>query len=148
MLRITKIIRFETAHAIKGYEGACKNIHGHSYELHVTVSGNHVTDDYIGGTGFIIDFKDLKSLIRSRIIDLLDHALVLSQAYLEMHPEWKKADNLVLWDAEPTAENILLYIRRELAAALPAGISLQALKLYETAGSYAEWISDNGSLEP
>lgn len=60
MLMVTKIFQFEMAHAIYGYPGACKNIHGHSYELHVTVSADYKKRSYIPDTGFIIDFKELK----------------------------------------------------------------------------------------
>ena len=72
MIQLTKIFHFEMAHAIDGYPGACKNIHGHSYELHVQVnSGNH-SNEYIEGIGLAIDFKDIKNIVKSHIIDAFD----------------------------------------------------------------------------
>ena len=57
MLSITKIFNFEMAHAINGYDGACKHIHGHSYQLFVSVSFAKNDSEYIAPPGFIIDFK-------------------------------------------------------------------------------------------
>ena len=110
MLKVTKIFRFETAHAIHGYEGLCKNIHGHSYILHVTVGIPNQNDEYLPSTGFIIDFKDLKKIINEAVVRPFDHALILSEAFLELHPDMKKMDNLHIWKMEPSVENILIYI--------------------------------------
>jgi 6-pyruvoyltetrahydropterin/6-carboxytetrahydropterin synthase len=82
MLKLTKIFHFEMAHAIHGYAGSCKNIHGHSYELHVSVSSDLTETDYIPAPGFMIDFKAIKELVRSAVIDKLDHSLALSAGYL------------------------------------------------------------------
>lgn len=139
MISITKIFRFETAHAIHRYKGDCKNIHGHSYELHVTVRGRHADDGYVEGLGIIIDFKDLKSIVQSEVVKVLDHKLLLSHSYLtEINPP-VKPEEVVVFDAEPTAENILIYTRDKIRNALPESIELHSLKLWETRDSYAEW---------
>ena len=57
------------AHAIDGYPGACKNIHGHSYELHVQVNSGNQSNEYIEGIGLAIDFKDIKNIVKNHIID-------------------------------------------------------------------------------
>ncbi|MBI1780945.1 MAG: 6-carboxytetrahydropterin synthase [Sphingobacteriales bacterium] len=130
------------AHAIDGYAGACKNIHGHSYELHVTVSGNDASgDDYIPAPGFILDFKELKKLMMRTVMDTFDHKLVLSRDYLSKKTDISSFENLVEWDVEPTAENLLIYIRKKLEKELPVTIKLNSLKIYETKDSYAEWIN-------
>lgn len=141
MLSLTKIFHFEMAHAIHGYPGACKNIHGHSYELHVTVTAKAHHPNYIPAPGFILDFKTLKQLVSGAIVQLLDHKLVLSQAFLDNYPALLSQENLVIWEAEPTAENLLIYIREVLLKKLPPGIQLVKLKLYETKDSYAEWVN-------
>ena len=64
MIQLTKIFHFEMAHAIDGYPGACKNIHGHSYELHVQVNSGNQSNEYIEGIGLAIDFKDIKNIIK------------------------------------------------------------------------------------
>ncbi len=138
MLKVTKIFRFETAHAIHGYDGLCKNIHGHSYVLHVTVGIPSRNNDYLPGTGFIIDFKDLKKIINDVVVKPFDHALILSEEYLRAHPNMSKMENLHVWDMEPSVENMLIYIRTKIIDKLPENITLCNLKLYETSDSYAE----------
>jgi 6-pyruvoyltetrahydropterin/6-carboxytetrahydropterin synthase len=142
MLRLTKIFHFEMAHAIHGYPGACKNIHGHSYELHVTVCGTENHQQYIPAPGFVTDFKAIKKLVNAAVVDILDHKVVLSETFLHQHPSYATQENLVTWKAEPTAENMLLFIQSQLQEKLPADIKLNYLKLFETKDSYAEWLPD------
>jgi 6-pyruvoyltetrahydropterin/6-carboxytetrahydropterin synthase len=139
MLRLTKIFHFEMAHAIYGYRGACSSIHGHSYELHVTVASTTETDDPIPGCGILMDFKALKAIVKTCVIEPLDHKLLLSGNFLSKTPTLVSHQNLVTWPVEPTAENILLFIKKALHDKLPAGVILSNLKLYETKDSYAEW---------
>ncbi len=143
MLRLTKIFHFEMAHAIHGYQGACKNIHGHSYELHVTLGTVEIQKEYIPMPGFIIDFKQIKNLVNTAIIEKFDHSLILSTAYLSDHPTNNIHDNLIIWEVEPSAENILLYMQDVLNSRLPSDIKLIQIKLYETKDSFAEWIADD-----
>jgi 6-pyruvoyltetrahydropterin/6-carboxytetrahydropterin synthase len=127
------------AHAINGYRGSCKNIHGHSYELHVTVASLEGCTDYMLTPGMVIDFKEVKKIVRREIIEALDHKIVLSHHFLIEHPALALQENLVIWESEPTVENMLIYIQRTLCDKMPAEISLVRLKLYETKDSYAEW---------
>ena len=140
MISVTKIFRFEMGHAIDEYEGMCRFIHGHSYVLHVTVAGQEVSHSPIAPPGFIIDFKVLKQLVNEKVIHRLDHALVLSESYLKKHPgAGEDNQNLIIWPYEPSAENILYFIREALHKGLPDGYKLLKLKLWETSESYAAW---------
>lgn len=139
MLLLTKIFHFEMAHAIDGYNGMCKNIHGHSYKLHVTVGASCNEDEFIPPPGFLLDFKDLKKIVNNAVVELFDHKLVLSKNYIAKHPEVNEQENLVTWDAEPTAENLLLFMKRLIKKELPENIQLLEMKLYETQNSYAAW---------
>lgn len=131
------------AHAIDGYEGPCKNIHGHSYELHVTVvSCGKDDENYLPAPGFVFDFKELKQIVNTSFIQPFDHKLVLSRQYLKKNPSVTEHENLLRMEAEPSAENLLLYARYSIEKKLPAGIRLAKLKLYETKDSYAEWIAE------
>lgn len=142
MIRITKIFRFEMAHAITGYDGPCKNIHGHSYKLHVTaISEQNDNEDFFPAPGFVIDFKDLKQIVKKNVIEKLDHKLVLSKVFIEKHQHVTQLENLVVWEMEPSAENILLYIAKQVQPLLPKGTVLYSLRLYETNDSYAEWLN-------
>jgi 6-pyruvoyltetrahydropterin/6-carboxytetrahydropterin synthase len=131
------------AHALHNYEGACANIHGHSYILHVTVKSAKKGESELIPPGFIIDFKELKEIVNSKVIVPLDHKLVLSRKYVSSLESNTSFNNLFQFEMEPTAENLLLFISKELIASLPPKISLQSLKLFETGNSYAEWINDN-----
>jgi 6-pyruvoyltetrahydropterin/6-carboxytetrahydropterin synthase len=139
MLQITKIFRFEAAHAIHGYAGKCRNVHGHSYVLHVTVGQAEHANEYLPAPGFIIDFKELKKVVNGAVIDDLDHALILSEDYLKQYTALANSENLKRWNMEPTAENIILHIKAALEKELPESVLLRRLKLYETNDSYAEW---------
>lgn len=143
MLRLTKIFHFEMAHAIHGYEGPCKHIHGHSYELHVTVSSCKPCSGYLPGKGFEIDFAAIKQLAQTHIIGPLDHALVLSEAFQKAHMGDWQSQKLLTWEVEPTAENLLLYMAGILEEKLDNGIVPVYMRLYETPNSYAEWMNDN-----
>lgn len=138
MILLTKRFRFEAAHAIHEYPGACRQIHGHSYELHVTIRSIGVdTSTYIDKTGIIFDFKDLKQIVLA-VVDQFDHKLLLSKKNDKSH---FLTDALVLMDAEPTAENLLIHFRDKIKKQLPETVALQRLVLWETKDSYAEWIN-------
>ncbi len=139
MIRLTKIFHFEMAHALSQYNGPCKNIHGHTYTLHVTIGTNETVEDYIPSPGILIDFKMIKKIVQENIIQVLDHSLLLSREYTEQNSACLALHNLIIFDAEPSAENLLLYIRKQLIELLPAGVDLKKLVLFETGDSYAEW---------
>lgn len=138
MNTVTRIFHFEMAHAIHGYKGPCSNIHGHSYELHVTVAGTTGLHQPTG-TGFIIDFRDLKSMVNDNIIQHFDHALALSENYLEEYPCLISQPNLIRLQFEPSAENLISDIAHRLKKELTKELTLYHLRLYETKNSYAEW---------
>ncbi|MEN9684876.1 MAG: hypothetical protein RLZZ28_662 [Bacteroidota bacterium] len=143
MLQVTKIFRFETAHAIHGYNGHCKNIHGHSYVLHVTVAMAGHNSGFIESPGFIIDFKDLKQYVNEKVISRFDHQLILSEAFIKANPTVAESENIHIWKVEPTAENILLHIRNELQQVFPPEVVLHKLTIFETSDSYAVWEKDS-----
>ena len=78
-IRITKQFSFETAHALHGYDGKCKNLHGHSYKLDVTVMGSPISDASDPKYGMVIDFGDLKKIVKEDIVDVFDHATVFNK---------------------------------------------------------------------
>jgi 6-pyruvoyltetrahydropterin/6-carboxytetrahydropterin synthase len=146
-IRITKAYKFDMAHSLPGHDGLCKNIHGHSYELLVTLIGEPITEPGSPKLGMVIDFKDLKHIIKGLIVDELDHSIVLRtdtpQALLdEMR---KNFDRIVLVDYQPTSENMIIDFAHRIKKALPENVSLHHLKLWETVTSYTEWFAeDNG----
>ncbi len=144
-VRITKEFKFEMAHALKDYDGLCKNIHGHSYQLLVTVAGTPVTDEQSPKLGMVIDFGDLKKIVRQAIVDQFDHSVVLYNkmpaSYIE---ELKKHnDRVIVLDYQPTSELMILDFAERIKKLLPPHLTLKYLLLRETVTSYAEWYADD-----
>lgn len=144
-IRITKEFRFEAAHALRGYDGPCKSIHGHSYKLTVTVAGTPVRDTESPKVGMVMDFWDLKEMIEANIIDSFDHALILSKDYpIEDAQKIREIFCNIVWvDYQPTSENLLVDFSNKIIQLLPEGIKLYSLQLRETANSFAEWFADD-----
>ncbi len=146
-IRITKQFSFETGHALYGYDGKCKNVHGHSYKLSVTVIGTPITDTTNVKYGMVIDFSDLKKIVREEIVDLFDHATVFNQntPHVELAEELKsRGHHVILVNYQPTSENMVIDFAKKINDRLPSSIQLHSLKLQETESSFAEWFaSDN-----
>lgn len=146
-IRITKQFTFETGHALYGYDGKCKNVHGHSYKLSVTVIGTPITDSGNVKFGMVIDFTDLKKIVKEEIVDQFDHATVFNQntPHVELAKELMQRDHhVILVDYQPTSENMVIDFAQKIKNRLPENIALFSLKLQETESSFAEWFaSDN-----
>jgi len=145
-IRITKHFDFESAHALYGYDGKCKNIHGHSYHLYVTVIGIPIDDDQHTKNGMVMDFGDLKVIVKKEIVTKFDHAVVLNEN--SPHKELANTINdyshkVVLVPYQPTSENMLIDFAERIQRRLPQNVLLHSLKLYETANSYAEWFAND-----
>ena len=146
-IRITKQFNFETGHALYGYDGKCKNVHGHSYKLSVTVIGTPISDTNNVKYGMVIDFKDLKDIVESEIVDVFDHATVFNKntPHVELAHELEtRGHSVILVDYQPTSEMMIIDFAKKIKARLPKSIALHSLKLRETGTSHAEWYaSDN-----
>ena len=146
IIRITKHFDFETAHALYGYDGKCRNIHGHSYQLYVTVIGTPIDVTGHVKNGMVMDFGDLKQIVKAEIVDIFDHATVLN----ENSPHRDLADKIqghspkvLLVAYQPTSENMIVDFAGRISKKLPKNVKLHSLKLYETQNSYAEWFADD-----
>lgn len=144
VIRLTKEFSFEAAHALDGYDGPCRAVHGHSYRLFVTVRGTPVGDRENPKCGMVMDFGVLKRIVHEEIVSRFDHALVLrvSPSNGELHRVLgERFGNVVAVDYQPTCENMLDDFARRIAARLPQGVALHSLRLHETATSFAEWFA-------
>ena len=147
-IRLTKEFSFESAHALDGYDGLCREIHGHSYRLFVTIKGEPICKEGNPKMGMVMDFGDLKRIVNSEIVDRLDHSFVLrvSAQNVELKAMLgAKFNKVVLVDYQPTCENMLADFAARLQRALPANVQLYSLRLHETATSYAEWYASDNS---
>jgi len=145
-IRITKHFDFEAAHALPGYDGKCKNIHGHSYQLFVTIIGTPINDKTHPKNGMVLDFGDLKKIVKLEIINTYDHSIVLNKNSEHVNLAKKIADysqRIVLVNYQPTSELMLVDFAKKISSKLPKDVKLHSLKLYETNNSYAEWFAND-----
>ncbi len=145
-IRITKHFDFEAAHALHGYDGKCKNIHGHSYQLYVTIIGTPISDSNHPKNGMVLDFGDLKKIVNTEIIDIFDHSIVLDGNTEHLELAKKISDyshRIVMVDYQPTSEMMIQDFAKKISAKLPNDVKLHSLKLYETNNSYAEWFASD-----
>jgi 6-pyruvoyltetrahydropterin/6-carboxytetrahydropterin synthase len=145
IVRISKEFNFDMAHALLGYDGLCKNIHGHSYTLVVTVLGVPIADDNSPKDGMLIDFKDLKGIVKKHIVERFDHALVLNNATPKdlVASLQKHYDKIILLDYQPTTGNMISDFAQQIISLLPDDLKLFSLRLRETPTSYAEWYASD-----
>jgi 6-pyruvoyltetrahydropterin/6-carboxytetrahydropterin synthase len=108
---ITKEFTFDAAHKLDWHKGKCKNLHGHTYKLGITIKGK------LNKNGVVIDFIDLKKIINNEVIKILDH---------------KYLNDII---ENPTAENTIVWIWNQLKDKL----NLTKIKLWETPTSYATY---------
>ncbi|MGX9984842.1 6-carboxytetrahydropterin synthase QueD [Chryseobacterium sp. POL2] len=145
MIRITKIFTFETAHVLYNYDGKCKNMHGHSYKLFVTVKGEPINDIDNVKNGMVVDFGDIKRIVKQEIVDSWDHAVLVNGAspHKDLGQKLEAEGHKVIFcDYQPTCENMLYDIAAKIKNKLPNNIELAYLKLHETENSYGEWLAE------
>lgn len=146
-IRLTKEFSFEMAHTLAGYDGPCREIHGHSYKLFVTVKGEPVADAAEPKYGMVMDFGELKRIVGRLIVDRYDHALVMratadnGELIRTLRGNYAKIEVV---DYQPTCENMVARFAAAIEKELPAGVELFSIRPHETATSFAEWFrSDN-----
>ena len=139
MIRITKKFKFEMAHALHGYDGLCKNIHGHSYKLFVTVKGEIKNKQGDAKDGMVLDFEVLKNIIKPEIINKYDHSLVLNANSPHSEIDLSAFEKVFFLPYQPTSENLVTDFAFKIKSKLPQGIELTKVVLSETATSFAEW---------
>ena len=124
MREVGKIFSFSAGHRLPSHNGLCKNQHGHNYKLEVRVSGLTNKQETSPSWGMIIDFGDLKKIVKQAVLDFHDHTY-LNDRY-----------------PNPTAENMVYSIAKTIASKLPSGRKLTMVKLWETEDCYAIWKED------
>ena len=145
-VRVTKQFKFETGHAIYGYDGLCKNVHGHSFKLDVTIIGQPIIDPNHVKNGMVIDFGDLKTIVNQEIVQPFDHATVLNvnSPHKEIADEMESRGHKILRvDYQPTSEMMILDFAVKIEDKLPNHLKLYSLKLRETETAFAEWYADD-----
>lgn len=140
---ISKSFTFDMAHALYAYDGLCKNIHGHTYHLTVSLEGIPLQQTSHAKDGMVMDFKLLKQIIQKEILDLFDHALVLNGLAQE-HVQLKEKiqtqfEKIIFLECQPTAENLLIHFKNKILPYFNETTKLVYMKLMETPTSWVEW---------
>jgi 6-pyruvoyltetrahydropterin/6-carboxytetrahydropterin synthase len=123
-------------------------MHGHSYKLFVTVKGTPINDINDVKNGMVVDFGDIKKIVKEEIVDVWDHAVLLNA--LTPHKELgedlaQKGHKVIECNYQPTCENMLYEIAEKIKNKLPSHVQLAYLKLHETENSYGEWFAEENS---
>ena len=131
------------AHALFGYDGLCKNIHGHSYRLWVTIIGKVLEEENHVKNGMVLDFSLLKKIVKPEIVDKYDHSLVLNANSPHANIDFSAFEKVFLLPYQPTSENLVHDFVQVIKEKLPKNVDLYKVILSETANSYAEWCADD-----
>lgn len=135
MITVTKTVRFDAAHILTNHDGLCKNLHGHTYRVDVTV-----TRPETAGMDMVIDFKELKRIATSVICDRFDHAFIYnteSEGEREIAAVVEKNGmRTVAIPFRSTAENLSRLFFNDLKRQVPG---LCSVKVWETVDSCAEY---------
>lgn len=137
IVQCTRRIEFDAAHRVIGHENKCKYLHGHRYVLEITASANELDD-----LGRVVDFGELKSVMKAWIDDNLDHNVILYEKDLELGSFISQCtgQNIYFLDSNPTAENIALHLKIDIIPKLFTKKSFEVvkLKLFETPNAFVE----------
>lgn len=138
MHKIAKEFSFDMAHMLDGHDGKCQNLHGHTYKLQVEVAGELVESG--AKSGMVIDFSDLKAVVKHEILDKMDHAFIFDST---SERECQVAELLTSLNSKnfgipmrTTAENMAKYMFDRLQE---AGLPVSLIRLWETPTSYCEY---------
>ena len=122
---------FDAAHRIRGHAGKCAGLHGHTYRLELTVSAERLDP-----LGMVMDFEDLRELVRKAVLDRWDHATrlaaddPLAEAIASVQHE--APDRVVRLDGHPTAERLTREAWSAIERALPAHVRIERVAIRET----------------
>jgi 6-pyruvoyltetrahydropterin/6-carboxytetrahydropterin synthase len=147
IIRLTRVFLFDMSHVLLNYPGKCKNIHGHTYRLEVTVKGVPCNDETSPKKGMLIDFSDFKNLIQDKIITTWDHALMIHQNSdpILLNALKNNYEKIIAVSFQPTTENMICELAAIIKKLLPSDLQLFSLRLYETEKSFAEWYASENT---
>lgn len=140
MFKVSKEFSFDMAHILDGHDGKCQNLHGHTYKLQVEIASPALIEDG-AKKGMVIDFTDLKAVVKRAILDPMDHAFIYDQT---SERESKIANLLNELNSKTfalptrsTAEEMARFIFERLSQQEKLPVS--AIRLWETPTSFCEY---------
>jgi 6-pyruvoyltetrahydropterin/6-carboxytetrahydropterin synthase len=142
--QITRRLEFDAGHRIPNHEGQCRHLHGHRYQIEVTLAGELIQTTGSADEGMVMDFSHIKTIMESLIVSVWDHSFFVARSdqvlidFLETIPGHKTT----ILEAIPTAENIAKAAFDLLAPKLleqyAGRIRLKQLRLFETPNCWAD----------
>ena len=132
--RITKTIDFCYGHRLLEYNGKCKQLHGHNGLLEVDLES-----DTLDHLGMVRDFTEVRDIVKGWVDENLDHKMLLRRDDPVIPALKELGEPLVLFDVNPTAENIAKHIFEQ---ARENGLPLTEVRLWETPSSFAVYRED------
>lgn len=151
---ITRRLEFDAGHRIPDHRSLCKHLHGHRYALEVTVSGDVTRLDGDPRNGMVLDFSEVKTVMRELVVDRWDHAFLVHAGdtlivdFLRSLPDHRT----VVLDTVPTAENLAQKAFDLLAPRIGTlcnkALRLQNVRLYETPNCWADVTAVSGNALP
>lgn len=150
MTKITKVISWDMGHREPNHKSKCRNLHGHRYVLEVTLEGKINETEGISDEGMVIDFSDLKNVLKDWIDKDLDHGFMIytKDPLLDLleNNDYFKDSKIIRVGFIPTAENMVYYLFEncikllvdEFSKQYDKDFRLYNLKLYETPNNWVE----------
>lgn len=138
-VRVCKIFTFDSAHQLIGHKGKCANVHGHTYKLEVVIYGPIQGPGNPTEEGFVIDFGDLKKIVKEHIVDPMDHAFLSAGNEPSVPVLSSTGSKLMNLGFRTTVENIALFICQKLKS---VGLPVYSVKLWETPTAWAEVLAE------
>jgi len=137
MIECTRRIEFDTGHRVIGHKNKCQYLHGHRYVLEVTATSSELNE-----LGMVVDFGELKTIIKGWIDENFDHNVILHQddkelgSFISSHT----GQGVYYLKSNPTAENIALHLKSDIIPMLftKSSFNIVRIKLFETPNSYVE----------
>ena len=143
---ITRRLEFDAGHRIPDHKSQCRHLHGHRYAIEITLSGDIIRQDGNAANGMVMDFSEIKTLVKQHLVDCWDHAFLAYAVdtpiidFLKTLPDHKT----VILDCVPTAENLAEKAFTILDAVyrdtFGNHLRLDRVRLYETPNCWADAI--------
>ncbi len=137
MVECTRRIEFDCGHRVIGHKNKCQYLHGHRYVLEITASSEKLND-----LGMVVDFGELKDVMKGWIDQNFDHNVILHTDDKELGDFVSRhtGQKIYYLDTNPTAENIALHLKSDIIPILFSGklFRIIKIKLFETPNSFVE----------
>ena len=146
-MQITTRLEFDAGHRIPSHKSQCRNLHGHRYAMEITLSGYIIKLEDASENGMVMDFSDVKSIAKTAIVEVWDHAFLVYKNDTEVLNFLNTLTNhkTVIFPTVPTAENMaseaFKILKSKYHDTYGNHLKLEKVRLYETPNNWADALS-------